>query len=90
MEWLTGGVIRAGYHEVVIVKETMPAIEKQKQASRPLWRISSTLFYHIASDQPLKPLKQFATKDTDAMYPEMLTGDNVKLELGLINLSNSI
>lgn len=40
----------AGYHEVVVVDETLEAIQRAKDAGRSLWRISSTLFSHLASD----------------------------------------
>jgi len=70
---MTGGRVLAGFHEVVVVPETIAAIEKAKYAqlissmpgarcgwvanhirccrkeNRSTWRISSTLFAHIAS-----------------------------------------
>ncbi|KAJ3087389.1 hypothetical protein HK102_011208 [Quaeritorhiza haematococci] len=87
LEWLTGGQVLAGYHEVVVVPETLEAVEKQKALNRPLWRVSSTLFYHISSDEKLRPLGKFAEKEgVEKEYPEVFTGDQVKMELGLINL----
>ncbi|KAJ3226717.1 hypothetical protein HK099_004327 [Clydaea vesicula] len=87
MEYLTGGYIVAGYHEVVVVEGTMKAIEKQKSLGRPLWRISSTLFSHIASDNILQPLAHFANREgAKEKYPPIYTGHQVQQELGLINL----
>ncbi|KAJ3111438.1 hypothetical protein HDU96_005698 [Phlyctochytrium bullatum] len=87
MEYLTGGQVVAGFHEVVVVPSTLKAIENQKAKNRPLWRISSTLFLHIASDNELKPLERFATEENVKKYPPLLTGTQVQLELGFINLS---
>jgi len=88
MEWLTGGVIKAGYHEVAVIEQTLPVIERQRALERPLWRISSTLFFHIASDQKLKPLEPFANAESIKKYTEMLCGDHVRMELGLISLAH--
>ncbi|KAJ3187858.1 hypothetical protein HDU85_006251 [Gaertneriomyces sp. JEL0708] len=88
MEWLTGGTVKAGYHEVVVVEDTLKAMERQIARNRPLWRISSTLFYHMASDNVLTPQGHFATPETREAYPETLTGKQVQAELGLISLMN--
>ena len=42
-----------------------------------LWRISSTLFGHIQSDEILQPLPCFANEDSQNQYPPILTGDQV-------------
>jgi isopenicillin N synthase-like dioxygenase len=87
MEWLTGGYITAGYHEVIVTEATVEALNRQKQAGRPLWRVSSTLFSHIASDQVLEPLKsEWKELDKDGLYQPILTGDQVNKELQAINL----
>lgn len=86
-EWLTGGHVLAGFHEVVVVPETLAAIQKAKQENRSLWRISSTLFSHIASDNNLCPLPKFATKEALEKYPMILAGDQVQNELKAINLA---
>lgn len=58
LEHLTGGLIKAGFHEVVVNQQTLDTIEKRKQAfpDRPLVRISSTLFWHLSSDFDLAPI----------------------------------
>jgi len=86
MEWLTGGKITAGFHEVIVSSDTTSAIERAKQRGRPIWRVSSTLFFHIASDNELKPLDKFATKETLEVYPPTLAGNQVSDELAKIKL----
>jgi len=88
LEWLTGGAITAGFHEVVVASETLAAIERAKKEGRSLWRVSSTLFSHIASDKLLKPLPPFQTKEAQQTYREILAGDQVAEELSMIKLSN--
>ncbi|KAH8102566.1 Clavaminate synthase-like protein [Cristinia sonorae] len=65
LEHLSGGLIKAGFHEVVVNKATLEAVEKHKATfpDRPLIRISSTFFWHLSSDYdlaPLPPLKERA------------------------------
>ena len=87
MEWLTGGSIRAGFHEVVVIPDTLEAIKRQSEKTRPLWRISSTLFSHIASDQILKPLSPFEHSPTASDYPPIHAGQQVEEELNFISLA---
>ncbi len=87
LEYVTGGAITAGFHEVVVIPSTLEAIERQKQKNRPLWRISSTLFYHLASDSILQPLSHFRTAEALKKYPAQLVGHQVQKELGFLELS---
>ncbi|KAJ3315036.1 hypothetical protein HDV04_004836 [Boothiomyces sp. JEL0838] len=89
IEFLTGGQILAGFHEVVVVEDTLKAIERQKAANRPLWRISSTLFFHLASDNILEPLDQFKTKENVELYPRQYVGEQVQRELGFLELASN-
>lgn len=84
MEYLTGGYVRAGFHEVVVTKETLEAIEKSDLKQESLWRVSSTLFAHVASDCVLEPLGTFKTPKSKEMYPPVLAGDQVQAELNHI------
>lgn len=86
MEYLTGGYILAGFHEVVVSKETLEAIEKRRSINGSLWRVSSTLFGHIATDSVLEPLEAFRTEKAKEMYPSILAGDQVNAELNHIQL----
>ncbi|KAK2735548.1 isopenicillin n synthase and related dioxygenase [Colletotrichum kahawae] len=62
MEHFTGGLIKAGYHEVVVNEKTLAVIERRKRElpDRPLVRISSTCFWHLSSDVELSPIPQLA------------------------------
>ncbi|KAF8395877.1 hypothetical protein HHK36_019832 [Tetracentron sinense] len=86
LEWLTGGECIAGMHEVVVSNRTVNAIEIARQHNRSLWRVSSTLFGHIASDAVLKPLGHFADSPLASNYPPIRAGEFVELELAAINL----
>jgi len=87
LEMLTGGYITAGFHEVVVAPETLAAVEKARHEKRSCWRISSTLFSHISSDEILEPLYTYKTDDNIKKYPPILAGDQVFKELQLINLA---
>jgi len=85
-EWLTGGYVLAGFHEVIVSKDTIEAANKARQEKRSLWRVSSTLFSHIASDNILEPLGKFGNEETRKKYPPTKTGDQVQQELAMIKL----
>jgi len=86
IEWLTGGEITAGFHEVVVAPETLVSLGKATNEHRSLWRVSSTLFSHIASDKYLKPLAHFKTEKSEKIYPNILAGNQVEEELNMIKL----
>ncbi|CAI9103148.1 OLC1v1001594C1 [Oldenlandia corymbosa var. corymbosa] len=89
IEWLTAGDCIAGMHEVVVTNKTMDAIKLAKAQNRSLWRVSSTLFAHIASDAELKPLGHFAASPDVDKYPPICAGEFVEKELAVINLKGS-
>jgi len=106
LEWLTGGKITAGFHEVVFSEQTLMAVRKvqsenaQEKANehlatkdskrRSLWRVSSTLFAHVASDKILEPLEPFASPKLNAeKYPPTLAGVQVQEELDQIKLGGN-
>jgi isopenicillin N synthase-like dioxygenase len=64
IEYITGGLIKAGFHEVVINDRTVDTIARRKveHPERPLVRISSTLFWHLNSDHDLAPIPQLAER----------------------------
>ncbi|KAK0465592.1 uncharacterized protein EV420DRAFT_1262645 [Desarmillaria tabescens] len=64
LEHISGGLIKAGYHEVVVNDRTLAVIEQRKreQPSRPLIRISSTFFWHLSSDYDLEPIPALAER----------------------------
>jgi len=82
-EYLTGGKVIAGFHEVIVTDKTQEAMTKAKEENRPLWRISSTVFAHIASDVILKPLIH---TDREVDFPPIKAGNQVERELKAIEL----
>jgi isopenicillin N synthase-like dioxygenase len=64
LEHITGGLIKAGFHEVVVNDQTLEVIEKRKVSfpDRPLIRISSTFFWHLSSDYDLIPIPVLVDK----------------------------
>ncbi len=50
------------------------------------WRVSSTVFAHIASDQLLQPIGRFAEEPRKQLYMDMLAGEFVQQELEVIKL----
>ena len=63
LEQITGGYIKAGFHEVIYTEKTKEVYERKKQenaagANNILWRISSTLFSHLRYDVDLTPLEE--------------------------------
>lgn len=89
MEYLTAGHVLAGFHEVVVNDETLAAIERSKAAGKSLWRISSTVFAHFASDVTLEPIDKFTSYPDADKYPAMATGAFVARELAAINLAGT-
>jgi len=88
-EWITGGHVLAGFHEVVVNEAALAAAEAAKAAGRSLWRISSTLFGHIASNESLAPIAHFKNEPTAANYPEITAGEQVLGELKAISLAQA-
>ncbi|AEO68609.1 uncharacterized protein THITE_2170790 [Thermothielavioides terrestris NRRL 8126] len=62
LEHITGGLVKAGYHEVVVNERTLEVIEDRRARfpDRPLIRISSTFFWHLSSDYDLAPIPALA------------------------------
>ncbi|KAG6901815.1 hypothetical protein C0995_007614 [Termitomyces sp. Mi166 len=60
LEHITGGLIKAGFHEVVVNEKTLSTIatRKAQYPDRPLIRISSTFFWHLSSDFDLAPIPE--------------------------------
>jgi len=93
IEHLTGGLIKAGLHEVVVNSSTLEVIEKRKveNPDRPLIRISSTFFWHLNSDFDLEPIPELKARaermdEEVGNYPKMKVGDQVSMELRHIAL----
>ncbi|GER51784.1 2-oxoglutarate (2OG) and Fe(II)-dependent oxygenase superfamily protein [Striga asiatica] len=89
IEWLTAGECMAGMHEVVVTDRTIEAMKLASEQNRSLWRVSSTLFAHIASDAVLKPLDHFAGSPLAGKYFPISAGEFVEQELAVINLKGN-
>lgn len=89
IEYLTGGHVLAGFHEVIVNANTKQVIDRRQQQGKSLWRVSSTCFGHIQSDQVLEPLAPFNTPEAVAKFPPKHAGQQVTDELVLINLDQS-
>jgi isopenicillin N synthase-like dioxygenase len=89
LEYLTGGHVLAGFHEVIVTKDTVRVIEERKAAGKSLWRVSSTLFSQIQPDQVLQPLAPFDKLEgaaTAEKFPPIKAGHQVQQELQAIEL----
>lgn len=77
LEHLTGGLVRAGYHEVVVNGATVGAMEtrrQQEQQQRPQIRISSTFFWHLSSDYDLEPVAALRDRAAAVRADQALRG----------------
>ena len=72
--------------QVVCSEDTLLALNKAKAEGSSTWRVSSTVFGHIASDQVLTPLGHFATAQATQDYPAVHAGKFVQQELEAIKL----
>jgi len=86
IEYLTGGHVLAGFHEVLVNKSTSKVIDAKKAKGESLWRVSSTCFGHIASDQVLQPLAPFNSPEAVEKFPAIKAGNQVIAELKAIAL----
>jgi isopenicillin N synthase-like dioxygenase len=63
IEYLTGGHVIAGFHEVIVTEATRKVVDAKIANNESVWRVSSTCFGHIQSDQVLQPLAPFDTNE---------------------------
>ncbi len=75
------------HRQVAVSEATIETMRKRKDAGQSLWRISSTCFGHVASDQVLRPLGKFDTDEARGRYPPITAGDMMQEELKAINLA---
>jgi len=76
LEHITGGLIRAGFHEVVVNQSTVETIENRKESfpDRPIIRISSTFFWHLSSDFDLAPIPSLTSDAREVGRGDMNLG----------------
>eukprot|EP00854_Cymbomonas_tetramitiformis_P019841 gene19841-23729_t len=80
LEHLTGGYIRAGYHEVCVSERTLEAARAARANGGSSWRVSSTMFVHCCSDSVLEPLSGLQAHwraDAVNKYPAIKAGTQV-------------
>ena len=75
--------------QVVCSEATKQAVEKARKEGKCLWRTSSTVFGHVASDKVLEPLGHFASLPSASEYMPTKAGDYVQSELKTIALKQS-
>ncbi len=76
----------ACFVQVVCGEDTIAAVAAAAVEGRPLWRVSSTTFSQIASDEVLQPIGRFAVPESVGAYPPTAAGLYVQRELEAINL----
>ena len=91
IEWLTGGYIKAGFHEVVYTEETKEKVNKRREVKPEghIWRVSSTLFSHIRHDlsiAPLDTLSHLHDEDAKEKYQDITSEEKTMEELKAISL----
>lgn len=87
MELLTNNHVLAGFHEVIATEKAAIKAQEAKQAEKSTWRVSSTCFAHVASDNLLQPLPPFNKKNLTDPPVSIKAGDQVRAELEAISLS---
>ena len=75
-EWLTGGYINCGYHEVIYTQKVKEARDEALKNGRVPWRISSTLFSHVDYATTLEPLGKFRNEKSLKDYPPISAKDH--------------
>jgi len=98
-EWITGGYVLSGYHEVVYTEATKAVrdanikynAEESNDKKKSLWRISSTLFSHMRYDVDISPLPElkhlYNAEEVAEKYPQMTSFECLMEELRAINLA---
>ena len=72
--------------QVICSEDTLAALQKAKAQGLSTWRVSSTVFSHVASDQVLTPLGHFANAQSAQEYSAVDAGTFVQHELEAIKL----
>ena len=96
-EYITGGYVLSGFHEVVYTEATRRVRDQNIQLTREqgirksTWRISSTLFSHLRYNVDISPLPELAhlydAEEARSKYPPMTAHEKLIEELRAINLA---
>jgi len=88
MEYVTGGHIKAGFHEVVVDETCEKRSAEVAAEGGNLWRISSTMFGTVNSDITLTPFSKFMDdSEVQEKYPPITAGQQVLNELMSIGMA---
>ena len=82
-EYITGGYIHAGFHEVTYTKATDEAKEKAIEEDRSTWRVSSTMFCHMRFNvdcSPLPELSHLHNKSNKEEYTKKMTAFDILMD----------
>lgn len=95
LEYVTGGHVKAGMHEVIVTEKTLKVLETRLNdhggdlPAKDYWRVSTTMFGTLCHDITLKPLPPFEHLSTAQDYPPILGGDQVAKVLKEIGMANA-
>jgi len=65
LEMLTGGLIQAGMHEVILTADGKKKLEEVKKSGKTnYWRVAALLFAQISHKTVLEPLAKFRTAES--------------------------
>lgn len=84
IEYLTGGYIKAGYHEVLITNKALNKAKENTKINKSTWRVSSTMFAHFNNESTLKVIDKFKNDTIIKVYPEIKKGKWLINELNKI------
>ena len=86
LEWLTGGYLKANFHEVVHTDATEAARVKAEQEGRSVWRVASTMFCAVEGSMSLRTLDPFRTEESEKIYPDVTADEQIRREFGSYQL----
>ena len=64
LEWVTGGYIKAAYHEIFYGENTEAAKQQAIKEGRSLWRVASNNNSHFYEKYVMTPLEHFCTEES--------------------------
>jgi isopenicillin N synthase-like dioxygenase len=97
-EYITGGYVLSGFHEVIYTDAVKVAADKAREEiqngkDRILWRVSSTFFSHLRYNVDISPLKELShlynAEEAKLKYKPMTAHEKLMEELRAINLAPS-
>jgi len=89
-EYITGGYVLGGFHEVVYTDATKEAVIRRQEklneegSAKKQWRVSSTMFTHFRNDMnigPLPELKHLYSEEALTKYPNLTAFEILMQEL---------